>query len=220
MLVLLRVSGSAAESLCTPCKEYRMIFQEHTTTDYAKIENSITNDLNAVSVCFFARDNDANKPDTEQCLFSYTVNGADNSLLIITSPTLRVIINDKKRDSGASLEYGKWNHICFTWTNTNGEYWFYKDGVAVATDTGLNTGGTIRSGGTTVIGQEQDAVGGGFQADQSFVGDVTQVNIWDRVLSDNELFYHSSTCNTAHGSVNSWSQFKDGVHGGVVVEKP
>ncbi len=77
--------------------EYRMIFQEHTTIDYAKIENSITNDLNAVSVCFFARDNDANKPDTEQCLFSYTVNGADNSLLIITSPTLRVIINDKKR---------------------------------------------------------------------------------------------------------------------------
>ncbi len=40
------------------------------------------------------------------------------------------------------------------------------------------------------------------------------------VLSDSDIVAQYSDCHVAQGSVNWWSQFKDGVHGGVVVVEP
>ncbi|KAL9972423.1 hypothetical protein ACROYT_G018722 [Oculina patagonica] len=118
------------------------------------------------------------------------------------------------------LDFGKWNHVCFTWSSANGEYKFYKDGVVVGSGTGFNEGGTIKSGGTTVIGQDQDTLGGGFDATQSFVGEVTEVNVWGVVLSESDIAAQYRNCHITQGAVNWWSQFKDGVHGGVVVKEP
>lgn len=120
----------------------------------------------------------------------------------------------------AEIDYKKWNHICITWNNTYGDYNFYKDGELVCSGTGLNEGRYIRSGGTAVIGQDQDTVGGGFDADQSFVGDVTEVNVWRTVLSEERIVKQYNRCNITDGSVVQWSQFKDGVYGGVVVVEP
>ena len=125
-----------------------------------------------------------------------------------------------ERDADVGLDHGKWNHVCFTWSNTNGDYQWYKDGVVVNSGTGVNTGGTISSGGTTVIGQDQDNVGGGFNADQSFVGDVTEVNVWSTVLSGSDIAAQYANCQITQGSVTWWSQFRDGVHGNVFVVDP
>ena len=48
-------------------------------------------------------------------------------------------------------------------------------------DCGL-TGHVIRGGGALVLGQEQDSVGGSFQSFQSFIGEMTGVNIWNHVI--------------------------------------
>ncbi|KAL9972259.1 hypothetical protein ACROYT_G018536 [Oculina patagonica] len=198
-----------------------MMFQEHTTTDYAVKENSIVYDLDATSVCFLVKDTDDNKPSGyEQCLYSYRAPGAENALNILTTPTLRALLNGHKGDSSVAIDYGKWNHICFTWSSANGDYKFYKDGMLVGSGSGLNKGGKISSGGTTVIGQDQDSLGGGFVAQQSFVGEVTEVNVWNSVLSESDIVAQSRNCHVTHGSVNWWSQFKDSVHGGVVVQEP
>ena len=75
-----------------------MIFSKHTTTDYAIKENSIVYDLNAATVCFFAKDTDDNKPTSDnQCLFSYAVSEQHNELTFNTSPVLRVLINGNRR---------------------------------------------------------------------------------------------------------------------------
>lgn len=110
--------------------------------------------------------------------------------------------------------------MCFTWSNTNGDYQWYKDGVVVNSGTGFNTGGTISSGGTTVIGQDQDDVGDSFEAGQSFVGDVTEVNVWSTVLSESDIAAQYANCHITQGSVTWWSQFRDGVRGGVIVVDP
>ncbi|KAL9972414.1 hypothetical protein ACROYT_G018712 [Oculina patagonica] len=202
-----------------------MIFEEHTTTDYAIKENSIMYDLDAATVCFFAKDTDDNKPGRyggEQCVYSYNVAGtvAGNALLLCTTPKLNVYFDNTVRYADVVLDYGKWNHVCFTWSSANGDYKFYKDGVLVGSGSGLNKGGKIRFGGTTVIGQDQDTVGGGFNVDQSFVGEVTEVNVWGNVLAESDIVAQASNCHVTQGSVNWWSQFKDGVHGGVVVVEP
>ncbi|KAJ7385075.1 Neuronal pentraxin-1 [Desmophyllum pertusum] len=118
------------------------------------------------------------------------------------------------------IEDDDWHHICFTWSSANGDYEFFKDGVSVGSGSGLHSGGHITSGGTTVIGQDQDTVGGDFDADQAFVGALTQVNVWGTVLSASDIKAQASTCHISQGSVNWWSQFKDNVHGGVIVVEP
>ena len=44
----------------------------------------------------------------------------------------------------------------------------------------------VTSGGTTVIGHDQDKIEGGFVADQAFVGNVTELNVWSTVLSESD----------------------------------
>ena len=58
--------------------------------------------------------------------------------------------------------------------------------------------GHFRGGGVWVIGQEQDNVGGGFQAKQAFGGELTELNVWDRVLSTAEITNLASSCSLSN----------------------
>ena len=66
-----------------------------------------------------------------------------------------------------------------------------------------------------MLGQEQDSVGGGFQKHQSFIGEMTGVNIWNRVLDDQEIAALSNSCLAGEGDVFKWSDFKNHTRGGV-----
>ena len=58
-----------------------------------------------------------------------------------------------------------------------------------------------------MIGEEQDSLEGDFTAQESFYGDLSQLNIWDRVLSVNEIYDLSTTCFHEIGNVVAWSDF-------------
>ena len=83
-----------------------------------------------------------------------------------------------------SANDGNWHQICATWRNSDGQWKSYKDGVLTSTGTGLKTGYTITAGGSLVLGQEQDTVGGGFDSTQSFKGMLTNVNVWSYELPE------------------------------------
>ena len=78
----------------------------------------------------------------------------------------------------------------------------------------------IRGGGVLMLGQEQDSVGGHLQRKQSFVGMMSQVNLWSRVLSGREIVKMSHSCRMGEGNVLKWSNFKYGIHGRVKVIEP
>ena len=78
----------------------------------------------------------------------------------------------------------------------------------------------IRGNGILVLGQEQDSVGGSFQAHESFSGEVMGVNIWDHVLSRHEIFGLSALCRTGVGNVFQWSDFRAHVKGPVQIVQP
>ena len=77
----------------------------------------------------------------------------------------------------------------------------------------------IRGGGALVLGQEQDSVGGSFEASQSFIGEMTGVNIWDHVITDQEIMRMSKSCLTGVGNVFKWRDFKSHVIGSVTIIK-
>ena len=89
-------------SLKRSLSEYQLGFKERTITDYAVLEDSIGYDLDATTVCFFAKDTDHDKPTigtSTQCVYSYAVTGQTNALNFCTYPALRVLINGVKRYS-------------------------------------------------------------------------------------------------------------------------
>ena len=92
--------------------------------------------------------------------------------------------------------------------------------MLVSSGSGMAKGGVINSGGTTVIAQDQDEVGGDFELDQAFVGEVTEVNVWGVELSESDILSQYRNCHITIGSVNEWRDFEDGVHGETEVIPP
>ena len=45
-----------------------------------------------------------------------------------------------------------------------------------------------------MLGQEQDSCGGGFESSQSFQGKLSNVNMWDQVLTDDQVEKMSKSC--------------------------
>ena len=78
----------------------------------------------------------------------------------------------------------------------------------------------IRGGGVLVLGQDQDSLGGSFEAIDSFIGEMTGVNIWDHVIRDQEIMRISKSCLTGVGNVFQWRDFKAHVKGSVKIIKP
>ena len=71
-----------------------------------------------------------------------------------------------------------------------------------------------------MLGQEQDKVGGSFDANQSFIGEMTSVNIWDHVKTEQEIMRMSKSCQAGVGNVFQWRDFKRHVKGSVKTVKP
>merc|ERR1711937_248766 len=69
----------------------------------------------------------------------------------------------------------------------------------MGSENGFKAGASIRAGGTLVLGQDQDNVGGGFDASQSYQGDIYDLNLWEYALSEDEVsfLYSSGRCGFA-----------------------
>ena len=109
-----------------------------------------------------------------------------------------------------SASDGEWHHICASWENTVGSWKFYKDGIVKAQGGDFKIGHVIRAGGSLLLGIEQDSLGGDFEVDESFKGMMTNVNIWDHLLSAEKIDSLSKSCLSGEGNVLKWS---DLIHG-------
>ncbi|NXB56117.1 AGRD2 protein, partial [Struthidea cinerea] len=87
---------------------------------------------------------------------------------------------------------GQWHHFCVTWQQENGTWAIYADGKRRASASGLCSVGSsapqaIFGQGTFIIGQDQDSLGGTFRAKESFSGNITDLHIWQKVLSTEQI---------------------------------
>jgi len=61
-----------------------------------------------------------------------------------------------------------------------------------------------------MLGQDQDSYKEGLESLQAFQGNMTNVNMWDRVLTVQELAALSQSCTGGgEGNILKWSDLKD-----------
>ena len=89
-------------------------------------------------------------------------------------------------DSFDSMDLGleQWTHV--TYTRVDSTVSIYLDG-ALSQSMAANDTALVVDDGGVIIGQEQDAVGGSFEASQSLNGDIDSLHIYNRALSSAEV---------------------------------
>ncbi|XP_020606897.1 neuronal pentraxin-1-like [Orbicella faveolata] len=162
--------------------------------------------LKAFTVCLWM-----SSSDTQGTPFSYATSVSDlgNELLIEFHEHFSLVIDGQHSKTTVSANDGVWHHICVSWERSSGSWTFYKDGK-IKQQGQLKAGHTIREGGSLVLGQDQDSVGGGFDADQSFKGMLSNVNVWDHKLTDTRIEEMSKSCLLDEwnaGNVYRWGDF-------------
>ena len=138
---------------------------------------------NQITVSLWIKTSDVTKNGTP---FSYASSGNINDFLIYSYKNVNIIRGVSGVSTGVSFNDGFWHHLLVTWKSSNGAVNLYKDGVPVFSGT-TSVGTSITSGGTLVLGQEQDGIGGGFDITQAFLGDLDEVVVWNRILEPDEV---------------------------------
>ncbi|XP_019638865.1 PREDICTED: uncharacterized protein LOC109480924 isoform X10 [Branchiostoma belcheri] len=170
--------------------------------DYARMRTTLSEDLTSLTLCVHMR---SNMDSSDQIsLVSYAVSQHHNELLLFVNGGFRLYIQGFTQMADPAVWDGEWHTVCTTWRSSDGAWQLYADGVLTASGSRFNVGGRVRRGGTFILGQDQDVVGGGFHAGQSFIGELSEVNLWDRVLSPAEIGADWAAFCSYHGNLIDW----------------
>lgn len=92
-------------------------------------------------------------------------------------------------DTRVAVNDGAWHHLAVTWRSATGALRVYKDGKpaylgAIAAGTSLVDGGTL------VVGQDHDWMGGGAEAVRGYLGQIDEVALYPAVLTQARVQTH------------------------------
>ncbi|XP_061080026.1 C-reactive protein-like [Conger conger] len=108
-------------------------------------------------------------------------------------------------------------HLCVTWESATGLSAFWVDGKRSIRKV-YKRGHTIRPKGTVLLGQDPDRFLGDFDAKQSFVGEISDFNMWDYVLSENQIkALYSCGGHVPKGNIFDWETIQYQIRGSVFV---
>lgn len=122
-------------------------------------------------------------------LISYATPSGDNEIYIDDPSSLDLMVVGDGISGSHSIVDGTWHHLAATWRSSDGNYELIVDGVQVESGV-LAAGESIDGGGTLIVGQDQDFVGGGFEADQAYLGRLDELVIYDVVLPASRIEAH------------------------------
>lgn len=114
-----------------------------------------------------------------------------------------------------SYYHRSWNHFCWTYSIKTGIHKLYHNGQWVGTVSMINehqlSGSLIRGSSSVydsafIIGQEPDSMRGDFSKAQAFPGEIAELNIWDRLIGENDIFEIAKCMNTYKGNAVTWKK--------------
>lgn len=190
---------------------FRLSFPTRTNYMYAEVKQHVPK-LHAFTVCMWLRPADRGIGTA----LSYAVSDQPNELVLLQGlrTPIELLINDKVAQLPLNISRGSWQHICVSWSQRGGSWQAYQGGKLRGEGHSLAPGHHIRPGGTLILGQEQDTVGGGFDSTQALVGELSQVGMWDRVLSANQVASLARCGRINPAGVAVWTESQIEVHGG------
>ncbi len=157
-------------------------FHGNQTTDYVAMADISSMPTTALTVEFQLQ-----SAANSGTVFSYAVPGNDDEfILYVEGGNLIANVNGAGANSGLNVADGAAHFWSVTWQSVDGTLQVYKDGALSYTAI-LSAGNDIDAGGTIVLGQEQDTLGGGFQAPEALDGVLDEVRVWDSVRSAGEI---------------------------------
>ncbi|XP_054850637.1 neuronal pentraxin-2 [Eublepharis macularius] len=192
--------------------EFKVSLPLRTNYLYGKVKKTLP-ELYAFTVCLWLKSSASPGIGTP---FSYAVPGQANEMVLIEwgNNPIELLINDKVAQLPLFISDGKWHHICVTWTTRDGMWEAFQDGEKLGTGDNLAPWHPIKPGGVLILGQEQDTVGGRFDATQAFVGEMSQFNIWDRVLKPEDIMNIANCSTNMPGNIIPWVDNNIDVFGG------
>ncbi|KAL0156226.1 hypothetical protein M9458_047472, partial [Cirrhinus mrigala] len=164
-----------------------LVFPSKSSSSYVKLIPEKPMSLSAFTLCM--RVTTGLRDEREIILFAYRTHDVDE-LNVWKETDGRFSLYFQSSHDGAFFHlpplspYG--THLCVTWNSMNGLTAFWVDGRRSSFQV-YKIGHRVDAGGIVLLGQDPDGYLGDFDPDQSFVGEMKDVYMWDYVLSDNQI---------------------------------
>ncbi|XP_075998199.1 pentraxin-related protein PTX3 [Genypterus blacodes] len=224
-----RVLRSSSNRNLPAGHEMALLFPMRSQRIYTSVKPEVPLHLSAFTACLWAKPASVSN---KTVLFSYGTQKNPYEIQLLLGQTsarftvggeahlveARGVVNTR----GAS----EWIHLCGAWSSDQGLASLWAGGKKVASTPGVAEGHTLPSGGSLQLGQEKNSQspGGrmpgfeeGFNPKLAFAGKMTGVNMWDRVLSEEEIsqlaLREGQGCEQ-RGNVVAWGVTEMVPHGG------
>ncbi|NXC22884.1 SAMP protein, partial [Corythaeola cristata] len=165
--------------------EYKVfVFPQETKVSHVLVRAKPEEPLQNFTVCLRSY-TDLTRPHS---LFSYATKVQDNEILLFKPKPdeYRFYVGGSYVSFSVPNSIAESEHVCASWESTTGIVGFWFNGKPWPRK-GLQRGYTVGAEAAILLGQEQDTFGGGFNAQQSFVGEISNVFLWDTGLTNSEV---------------------------------
>ncbi|XP_013914441.1 PREDICTED: serum amyloid P-component-like [Thamnophis sirtalis] len=177
--------GAMATATNTDLHKKVFIFPAATNKAFVRLNSTLQHPLTDLTVCLRYH----SPLFSSFPLFSYATRSKDNDFLIFKPDDKKysVYLGGDKLDFTVPVRtIPAWEHICVSWNTWDGLVHFWRNGELLPR-VGMRKGYRISHEASIILGQEQDEFGGGFDIRQCFMGEMTEVNMWSRVLTTDEI---------------------------------
>lgn len=196
-----------------------LLFPNKTASSYVKLTPEKPLSLSAFTLCM--RVATELQGEREIILFAYRTPGYDE-LNVWRDQDGRVALYLQSSNNAALFRLPPLStfqtHLCVTWDSATGLSAFWVDGRRSVSQL-YRKGHSVLPGGTVLLGQDPDSYVSGFDAEQSFVGEITDVKMWNHVLSGSQIkaVYSNQEPHVPKGNLFDWNTIKYEITGNVLL---
>ncbi|XP_040202897.1 C-reactive protein-like [Rana temporaria] len=209
ILLLLFIMGTLS---CEDMSDKVFLFPGPSATAHVILKPEIKKSLKNITICLRSY----TELTREYCLFSMATPGVDNAFLILTkSPNVIMYALQEDRTFRIDPEALAWKHTCGTWDSNTGVMQLWVNGKLYPRKV-AKKGSIIGDEASIILGQDQDTFGGGFDAGQSFVGEIGDVHMWDYTLTPDEI--KGVMSGHVKGNHINWNSLYYDIKGNVLVQ--
>ncbi|XP_061086417.1 C-reactive protein-like [Conger conger] len=214
VVLFILLSGSSTKSEGLTGKGFT--FPSESNTAYATLTPDVEGPYSALTLCL------RSFPENGRIytLFSLATPSKDNDFLLYhpEKGKYSVYVNNNVHNFlGMPDNQNEWNSVCWTWDGKTGLTQVWVNGKR-SIRAKIYTGSIAAATPSIILGQEQDSYGGRFDANQCFVGDLSDVHMWNYVLDPCAIQDYMKAYTFIPGNVLNWEALNYNVNGEVLVE--
>ncbi|XP_041672217.1 C-reactive protein-like [Cheilinus undulatus] len=214
IFLALLCAGHAVEQ---DLSEKVFVFPVRSANSYVKLIATLEQPLTAATMCmrYFSSLTES------QTLFSLATPAQSNAFLLYkySVGVYQPFINGHSLYVyGLPDQTDKWNSVCWTWDSNNGLNTLWVNGKRSGRII-LGAKASITEVPSIILGQDQDSYGGGFVKSESFVGDITDVHLWNSTISPCEIRFYMEGSTFTPGNLLNWKNLRYSTAGSVYEEQ-